>query len=264
MYPIPELAKLMRASLPACSSSEMPCRSTCTLSNTLARSLLYYFRHRLKSSVCRVKGLSAGGTDAHHRPVQEGVDVEHGLQLQGVIHTVVLITIPATETWSGHKLLPRSQPRRSPLLSPVHAAQSQLDVWILEQHSRKKVLLGGIDQERRVYDLQTHTCVFMSTELVLSCDGTPGCEGGELGCNLTFSTLNSSRLASGSHNSFSTLPPTTNRVVTMPISTQEKMKEKPTPLKETQTPPLSCEVNRSLTPCCRHGNVRHQQVATGV
>lgn len=104
MYPIPELAKLMRASLPACSSSEMPCRSTCTLSNTLARSLLYYFRHRLKSSVCRVKGLSAGGADAHHRPVQEGVDVEHGLQLQGVIHTVVLITIPATETWSGHNL----------------------------------------------------------------------------------------------------------------------------------------------------------------
>lgn len=31
----------MRLSLPACSSSVMPCRSTCTLSSTLARSLLY-------------------------------------------------------------------------------------------------------------------------------------------------------------------------------------------------------------------------------
>lgn len=97
MYPIPELAKLMRASLPACSSSEMPCKSTCTLSNTLARSLLYYFRHRLKSSVCWAKGLSAGETDAHHGSVQEGVDVEHGLQLQSVIQTVVLVTIPETK-----------------------------------------------------------------------------------------------------------------------------------------------------------------------
>lgn len=88
---------------------------------------------------------------------------------------------------------------------------------------------------------------------------------GELRCNFTFSTLNSCRLASGSHNSFSTLPPTTNRVVTMPISTQEKMKEKPTPLKETPTDTsLSCEVNRSVTPCCSHGNIRHQQVAPGV
>lgn len=42
MCPIPELAKLMRLSLPACSSSVMPCRSTWMLSNTLPRSLLYY------------------------------------------------------------------------------------------------------------------------------------------------------------------------------------------------------------------------------
>lgn len=47
----------------------------------------------------------------------------------------------------------------------------------------------------------------------------------------TFNTLNSCRLASGSHTSFSMLPPATNKVVTIPISTQAKMKEKPTPLK---------------------------------
>lgn len=43
-------------------------------------------------------------------------------------------------------------------------------------------------------------------------------------------TLNSCRLARGSHSSFSVLPPTTNKVATMAISAQEKMKEKPTPL----------------------------------
>lgn len=51
MYPIPELAKLMSASLPAWSSSEMPWRSTCTLSNTLARSLLYCYRHAAVTSL---------------------------------------------------------------------------------------------------------------------------------------------------------------------------------------------------------------------
>lgn len=55
------------------------------------------------------------------------------------------------------------------------------------------------------------------------------------GRELVFFTLYSCLLASGSHTSFSTLPPTTNKVVTMPIRIQTKMKEKPTPLKEEET-----------------------------
>lgn len=55
------------------------------------------------------------------------------------------------------------------------------------------------------------------------------------GRELVFFTLYSCLLASGSHTSFSTLPPTTNKVVTMPIRIQTKMKENPTPLKEEET-----------------------------
>lgn len=43
-------------------------------------------------------------------------------------------------------------------------------------------------------------------------------------------TLNSCLLANGSHRSFSMFPPTTNVVTTTPMSTQEKMKLKPTEL----------------------------------
>lgn len=57
---------------------------------------------------------------------------------------------------------PRSEVCRH--VSPVHASQSQVDVWVLEQHSRKEVLLGGMDQERRVYDLPTHTRVYSSAQ----------------------------------------------------------------------------------------------------
>lgn len=44
--------------------------------------------------------------------------------------------------------------------------------------------------------------------------------------------LKSSLFSKGSHRSFSTLPPTTNVTVTTPISTQEKMKLKPAPLRQ--------------------------------
>lgn len=119
----------------------------------------------------------AGETGAHHGSVQEGVDVEHGLQLQGVIQAVVLVAFPATNArWETRRR--RFQVGKTLLLSPVHASQSQVDVGILEQHSREEVLLGGMDQERRVYDLHTHRCVFMSTESVLSCDGTTATERG--------------------------------------------------------------------------------------
>lgn len=148
-----------------------------------------------------------------------------------MIQTVVLVTVPGTKTpaWVRLHGFRRFPPREPLRLSPVHASQSQVDVWILEQHSGEEVLLGGMDQERCVYDLHTHKCVFVSTvQLCLSCGGC----GGALRLDFIFSTLNSCRLASGSHNSFSTLPPTTNRAVTTPISTQEKMNENPTPLKE--------------------------------
>lgn len=49
---------------------------------------------------------------------------------------------------------------------------------------------------------------------------------------LVFHTLKSCLLARGSHISFSVFPLTANRVVTIAISAQEKMKEKPTPLKQ--------------------------------
>ncbi len=103
-----------------------------------------------------------------------------------------------------------------------------------------------------------------------------------------FCTLNSCLLASGSHTSFSTLPPTTNKVVTMPISAQAKMKEKPTPLKEhnqTETSVIqqslildfisyfsihfvlvfkACIVKCLVGHCSCVANIRHQQVAAGV
>lgn len=135
---------------------------------------------------------------------------------------------------------------------PVHASQSQINVRILKQHPRKEVLLGGMNQEWSVYNLHTHTHVYSSAQscsvvsyVILSCTDKPlskinkgrGREESQNkmtheGREFAFSTLNSCRLAKGSHISFSTLPPTTNKVVTMPISTQAKIKEKPTPLKE--------------------------------
>lgn len=99
--------------------------------------------------------------DAHHGSVEEGVDVEHGFQLQSVVQTGVLVTVPGTKTpaWvrlHGFRRFPSREPLR---VSPVHASQRQFDVWILEQHSGEEVLLGGMDQERCVYDLQTHMCI---------------------------------------------------------------------------------------------------------
>lgn len=40
---------------------------------------------------------------------------------------------------------------------PVHASQSQVNVRILKQQPRKEVLLGGMNQEWGVNNLQTHT-----------------------------------------------------------------------------------------------------------
>lgn len=37
-------------------------------------------------------------SDSYHCSVQEGVNVEHGLQLQSVIQTVVLIALPVKQT----------------------------------------------------------------------------------------------------------------------------------------------------------------------
>lgn len=47
-------------------------------------------------------------------------------------------------------------------------------------------------------------------------------------------TLNSCLLARGSHNNFSTFPPTRKPAPTTPISIQAKMKVNPTPLKESE------------------------------
>lgn len=53
---------------------------------------------------------------------------------------------------------------------PVHAAQSQVNIWILKQHPRKEVLFFRMDQVRRIYDLQvyknthTHKCLFATAE----------------------------------------------------------------------------------------------------
>lgn len=125
---------------------------------------------------------------------------------------------------------------------PVHASQSQVNVRILKKQPRKEVLLDRMNQERGVYDLQTHTysseqsssvvhfVITSSSDKSLSNINTSGGRGEER--EFVRSTLKSCRLASGSHTSFSTLPPTTNKVLTMPISTQAKIKEKPTPLKQ--------------------------------
>lgn len=135
----------------------------------------------LKSSVCWVGYLPAAEREAHHGPVEEGVDVEHGLQLQRVIQAAVLVTVAGRETQArvrrrGSTRFQFGQPL---CVAPVHAPQSQVDVWILEQHSGKEVLLGGMDQERRVDDLQTHACVFMSTELQCCPVTEPGPKGTE-------------------------------------------------------------------------------------
>lgn len=52
--------------------------------------------------------------------------------------TVGTVWFPA----SGEKIL------------PVHASYGQVNVWILEEHAREEVLLGRMDQIRRIYDLQ--------------------------------------------------------------------------------------------------------------
>lgn len=44
---------------------------------------------------------------------------------------------------------------------PVHASQSQVNVWILKQHSREEVFLSGMYQEWCVNDLQKHTYTHM-------------------------------------------------------------------------------------------------------
>lgn len=36
---------------------------------------------------------------------------------------------------------------------PVHAAQGQINIWILEEHPRKKVPLFRMNQEWCIYDL---------------------------------------------------------------------------------------------------------------
>lgn len=98
-----------------------------------------------------------------------------------MIQAAVLVTVAGRKTQARFRLqgFTRLQFRQSLRVAPVHASQSQVDVWILEQHSGKEVLLGGMDQERRVDDLPTHTCVFMSTEL-LCCPVTgPGPKGTE-------------------------------------------------------------------------------------
>lgn len=41
-------------------------------------------------------------TDSYHCCVEEGVDVEHGLQVQSVVQTFVLVTVPVTQTQYGH------------------------------------------------------------------------------------------------------------------------------------------------------------------